>query len=439
MKLHFFLSSCIACTMLFAGCTKPENPNAAEISFESSPDNAKVTINGIQLGATPIKQKIPFGSFVVLFEKENHVPQFKKISISATSPQKIEANLSPVTASVLFSSNPQGAIITKDGTQLGETPLILHENKIGKHSATITMPGYIAEEVTWEILDSRPIEINHNLKTNIGTLIIESIPPDANVSIGGKYVGKTPLTSNLDQGELEVKVYLDGYTTFESTVSVVKAETKTVTANLAILPGSLLITSTPPGASVFLNGEPRRPTPTEINDLKAGTYTVKLEKEGYDSEEREVKVPPGKQAEVTCTLTTNMGGIDLLVNPAGVTIYLDGKKIGETKPESAQVKYLSQVFEIRNLKSGEHSIVARHNRAVPNEKKFTVTVAKGQIARPKQETLWVADTYLKLKSGRDMKGRIKQENETEVLFEPTPGVTIRYSRDEIKTMKPIAE
>ena len=439
MKLQTFLSTCILGIALLAGCSKPENPNAAEISFESSPDNAKVTINGVKLGTTPLKNKIPFGSFVVMFEKEDYVSQFKKLSVSPPSPQKIEAELPPVTASVLFTSNPSGAIITKDGSQLGETPHILHENKAGKYSASISKPGYVTEELTWEILDARPIEVKTDLKTNIGTLVIESTPPDANVSIGGKYAGKTPFTSNMEQGELEVKVYLDGYTSFESTVSVIKAETKTVTANLAILPGSLKISSTPAGASVFLNGEPSRQTPTEIKDLKAGTYTVKLEKEGYDSEEHEVKVPPGKQTEITYTLSTNMGGIDLLVNPPGVTIYLDGKKVGVTEPESAEVKYMSKVFEIRGLKSGEHSIVARHSRAVPNEKKITVTVEKGQIARPKQETLWVADTYLKLKSGREMKGRIKQDNEKEILFEPTPGVTIRYSKDEIKTQKPISE
>ena len=75
--------------------------------------------------------------------------------------------------------------------------------------------------------------------------------------------------------------------------------------------GSIEVTSTPPGAKVLLiptdeagagEPQPKGVTPTTIEDLEPGKYTVDLEKPGYKFSQKEVIVKAGTVAKVKATL-----------------------------------------------------------------------------------------------------------------------------------------
>src|SRR3990172_2015260 len=56
--------------------------------------------------------------------------------------------------------------------------------------------------------------------------------------------------------------------------------------------GLILVKSLPDGARVYLNGELVAATDSSIPDLKEGTYTIKIEKDGHQSWEKTVPVKP---------------------------------------------------------------------------------------------------------------------------------------------------
>jgi len=59
--------------------------------------------------------------------------------------------------------------------------------------------------------------------------------------------------------------------------------------------GSLVVTSTPDGAAISLDGTPTgKITPAEIKDVKFGEHTVKVSLPDFDEAERTVNVPAGK-------------------------------------------------------------------------------------------------------------------------------------------------
>ena len=74
--------------------------------------------------------------------------------------------------------------------------------------------------------------------------------------------------------------------------------------------GSIEVTSTPPRASVILisldedgaEPEPRGFTPTTLNDIPVGKYTVNIELPGYKYFQKNIKVTEGKTIKVTAPL-----------------------------------------------------------------------------------------------------------------------------------------
>ncbi|HBC88440.1 MAG TPA: hypothetical protein DCZ94_15945 [Lentisphaeria bacterium] len=439
-NINKIIVAALASAILFmAGCGPEKKVETRGVfTIKSNPDGAKITINNKEVGVTPKTVSLNPNTYIMEVSKLNCRSEWRKLVSTAGATKTVEVELEPITSSVMIGSKPDGAIVEIDGKQIGQTPLTIHDQTIGKHSARLSKPGYIAMEVSWTVEDARPQLVTGNLSSNMGTLDIKSTPSGANVFIDGKARGKTPYTERIEQGEHKVKVELKGHNPHEQSVVVARDGKKDVQVTLLLLPGSLNITTAPAGATVLLNDREYKNSPVEIKNLLPGTYKLKLKKAGFDQIERDVIIVAGEPAEVSVTLDTNYGGIDLVVNPPGVTIYIDGKKVGVS--EQGEDKVTSKVFEIRSLSSEEHTIKIAHKRAQPAEKEIKVKVSKGQITRPKPLNMWIADTYVKLKeNGREMRGKIRQQNEDEIIFEPEPGIAQKYTRKEIETLRELKE
>jgi len=212
-----------------------------------------------------------------------------------------------------------------------------------------------------------------------------------------------------------------------------KGQTVKVAPRLNIKLASLEITTDPSGAAVSVNGRKYDDSPVTLDDMQPGTYVVEAVKPGYDVTRREVSVAPGQHAKVHLKLDSNMCGMDLYINPPGVTVYVDGKKRGITQP--GEVKGESKVFKVRNLPSGKHSVIMAHKRGKPSQVQFTVNIKKGEIKRKGPLFMWFANAFIKLKNGRELYGRIAYENKDEIVFEISPKIKVRYDRKEISVLR----
>lgn len=90
--------------------------------------------------------------------------------------------------------------------------------------------------------------------------------------------------------------------------------------------GVLSIQSDPPGASVYINGEPRGVTPLKIDRLPHGDHRVNLVKLGYLDNHRVVHLRRGDAREVQITLTRSAEA-----RPAQVEEKKEGEKKGGGK------------------------------------------------------------------------------------------------------------
>ena len=104
-------------------------------------------------------------------------------------------------------------------------------------------------------------------------------------------------------------------------------------------PGVIAITSEPPGAAIWLDGDRRTErTPAEIRALPVGaTYTVKLTADGFVAHTERVELTHDRQrGEITATLerptASSFGVVNVRTVPAGATVLFDGTDTGAKTP-----------------------------------------------------------------------------------------------------------
>ncbi len=431
----------ILTSLVICGCdrktsSQKQQENLTEFKITTTPSGANLYYEGKKIGISPIARSgVAPGAKLIKLQKEGY--KTKWINLIAENNKKIDVNekLEPITASVLITSQPSRASVKMNGAVIGETPIVLHEQKIGDHSAELHVLGHLQKTVSWAITNERPKSIKVNLESNEGIVNINSEPSKAMVYIDNKPYGLTPLHKEISEGEYTIRIERRGFIDYEQNLSIRRGETKKIFSELIIKPSSITVTTVPPNAEVFINGDAYSNSPTTLSNLTPGEYEIVVRKDGYDNSIRDISLAPGQDANVEITLDTNLGGADIVANPPGVTIYLDGKKIGVT--EAGGDKKLSKVFEVRNITSGKHKLEFSHKRATPPSKTITFDVKKGEIERVRPVTMWIADHILTLTNGRRITGKLMFQNDEEVMFSDMPSVTQGYKREEVRSLTPL--
>lgn len=92
--------------------------------------------------------------------------------------------------------------------------------------------------------------------------------------------------------------------------------------------GAVEITATEEGAVVFVDGRRLGSAPQRV-DLGAGSHTVRVEKEGFASFEREVHVVPARTLELEAHLVRPGPRLSVSADVAGAQVFLDREFVGE--------------------------------------------------------------------------------------------------------------
>lgn len=200
--------------------------------------------------------------------------------------------------SIRVQSTPAGARIFLDGAEVGATPGLIPKVEAGEHNIVIVKEGYSSFSRTVSVAKNITATVNAVLTKEYGTLNITSEPANAAVYIDGVNKGLTGSiglkVTGLGIGVHKVRVSKAGYVPYEVEMTVESGEGNALQAVLEPKPGSIVITSTPSGASVSVDGRPQGNTPCSVTNLSPGTYNVKVEKTGYEDGQVSVSVGPGE-------------------------------------------------------------------------------------------------------------------------------------------------
>ncbi|WP_292395686.1 DUF3344 domain-containing protein [Methanoculleus sp. UBA303] len=139
-------------------------------------------------------------------------------------------------------------------------------------------------------------------------------------------------TSQIGVDERNVTSLLAGenVAAFQSSADYMEAAAAFLIVEYAPEPGSIAVTSTPTGATVWLDGEETgEVTDCTLTNVPAGEHVVTVKLDGYADASTPVTVVSGETAEVILELTTLTGSLTVTSTPAGAAILIDGADTGE--------------------------------------------------------------------------------------------------------------
>lgn len=166
---------------------------AAPVQVLSTPDGARVVINGIPTGTTPYRGELKGGIYLVAIQKGDERDS-KEITVEYGEPVKVEFTLRNATSTpvstnpaprppeiqrqppprgasgVLFvRGDPYGALVHVDNVPIGTLPMTV-PLEVGMHSIRVTADGYSPYEQQVNITSGSKTPVDVRLSRALGTL-----------------------------------------------------------------------------------------------------------------------------------------------------------------------------------------------------------------------------------------------------------------------------
>jgi len=170
--------------------------------------------------------------------------------------------------------------------------------------------------------------------TPTGSISITTTPSGAEVYLDNSFAGITPITlKDVTVGLQHIKVSKEGYHSQTSEIYLSAGKTRELNIELKPITGSIFVSSTPSGASVYLdNVYMKANTTCMLSKVVVGQHTIKLTKSDYFDFISNVSVSDSSTPTYLHENLTGYGSIDISSDPDGAKVYLDGKYTGETTP-----------------------------------------------------------------------------------------------------------
>jgi PKD repeat protein len=293
-------------------------------------------------------------------------------------------------------STPSGATVVFNGRTLSvTTPFTADEGlPVGSYPLVLQLEGYDDYTTLVTIQKGQVTHVDAALvksasgsgsasgggtapggETATGTLRILSSPDGAAVTVDGGAQGVTPATvAGIAPGSHTVKITSSGYADYQQTLTVSAGKVTEVSVNLVARgsgqdpapssttqtgqssgTGSIAVASSPSGATVSIDGSEKGTTPLTIQQVKAGSHTLAVGKDGYQDSAATITVNEGMTTSVSLTLvpengnggsgTTGTATLTLRSEPPGATVAIDGEQVGTTP------------LMLQNVPAGTHSIL----------------------------------------------------------------------------------
>jgi len=323
-------------------------------------EGARIIIDGQEVGRTPAADlEVNAGRRAVMIRADRYQDLQTDLDVDGCGTrQTLNLALIPGWADITIDSVPRGARLTVNGKSAGPTPLTI-ELPAGKHEILLTADRF----KPWR--DQLAVKANHPLELDIirlqpadGILTVRTTPAGANVMVGSKFAGQTPLELNL-AAETQHILHINkaGYQKANRTVKLNSEESKTLSIALKPEHGVINFDVAPIDADIFVDGKSRGRVPRQMR-LIAVNHQIEIKKKGYQTYSTRITPRPGFAQELKIALTptspvrkkpggiiTAQNGYELkLVRPAAFTMGSSRREQGRRSNETLRQINLQRPF-----------------------------------------------------------------------------------------------
>ena len=193
-------------------------PAWALVEFSSSPAGATVSVDGEEVGSTPLATEILAGEHEILIKLPAHKAWTTTLDIVAREDRVVpEVTLDPADGLVLLRSVPSGASVTVNDSYRGQTPLELSLPPTSSHELRFFLNGY--EEARRELRTRADGEssLTVELQPIVSLVQVSASPADAEIYVNGELRGNANQVLELLAASQHIEVRREGYVPFSTT------------------------------------------------------------------------------------------------------------------------------------------------------------------------------------------------------------------------------
>lgn len=267
------------------------------------------------------------GEYRILIAAPGYLPIEDALIIDDDS-RRFEYRLERLPARLAVSSEPSGATISLDGTEVDTTPFRDVKVPAGTWVIQATLPLYtpIEQEIT---LEGRGLarQLHLEFEPNFARVRLTSSPSGAEVLVDRETSGITPLEIELEAGSRELVFRKKGYANKTVTLDLIANEAQSPpSVQLEKASASLRVESTPKDAVVLVNGAYQGVSPIRLSLTPERTHSIRVRKTGYEESTKSVTLAPGASKTMRFDLTRSIGEVLVSVWPADSTLLVDGRE-----------------------------------------------------------------------------------------------------------------
>ena len=283
-------------------------PENAVVVIDSEPTGAHVQMDGKDVGDAPVVlTDLPLGSYTATVQMQGYTRKDISWKVQNARPIMINVPLLNNIGTLSVFTDPDFAELEVDGKAYGTTPF-RDTLEQGQHKIRIVKQGYKTYEKIVTVRRDESTDVNVSLEMLPGSLSLNSTPVGASIFINGVDYGLTPYKrDSIDAGSYRVKLALDGFDTFEDTVTIHPGEPTEYTFTLQPNTATIVLSVNPPGINVYLDGkfvgkteqDPKSKSrdvskSIRIGDVPAGTHTIMVSNKHAKPNVKTISVSVGK-------------------------------------------------------------------------------------------------------------------------------------------------
>ncbi|MGB5133190.1 MAG: SUMF1/EgtB/PvdO family nonheme iron enzyme [Steroidobacteraceae bacterium] len=275
------------------------------VAFDTGGVAATLSVDGAARGQLPGEYELKAGTRELLVQAPHYAEQRMRLEVAGGGAQQaVNVKLEPLFAKLSVTSVPTGATVLVGDQELGRTPFETQLDA-GHYTLAIVHPQYRRFEGPITVRAGLPLAIGPvELGKPDGRLDVRSNPSGADVSIGGRYRGRTPLSVAVAPGmPQEVLVNKAGYAPVTQAVSVESGAERALSLNLAPVLGEIRVRGEPADAVLFVDGASRGPANQSLS-LPAAPHVLEVRKSGLETFKATVTPQAGQPQIVEYALKT---------------------------------------------------------------------------------------------------------------------------------------
>ncbi len=222
-----------------AGCDRRQTealvlrPDRARLRLDSLPSGAEVRIDGQPAGRTPLSTDLKSGRHALEVRAPGHQPWRTELEVTAGKPVDLAVvRLRPAPARLHLRSVPPGANVMVGERFAGATPLELSLEPGRMHTIRLSKAGYEKAERRLKLASGAEKTLTVKLAARRGEVQLAVSPPDAELFVDGKSVGRVTGRIRLPAGKHRLEIRKKGYLPFQTTVAVRPGYPRKVEATL---------------------------------------------------------------------------------------------------------------------------------------------------------------------------------------------------------------